>query len=46
MCKLCDSKNNINAHHIVLKKDFSLDLDNGITLCQGCHENIHGYSLY
>lgn len=44
MCKLCDSRENLNAHHIQPKQDFpelSLDLDNGITLCKECHNKIH-----
>ena len=44
MCKLCDSTENLNAHHLYPKKDFpyiSLDLNNGITLCRKCHCAIH-----
>jgi len=44
MCKLCSSKEELNAHHIMPKKDFhelSLDLDNGITLCKKCHYKTH-----
>lgn len=40
MCKNCDTIENLNAHHIVPKKDFpelSFDLDNGVTLCDNCH---------
>ncbi|WP_428323643.1 HNH endonuclease [Nitrosopumilus sp.] len=49
MCKNCDSKENLNAHHIKPKKDFpelSLDLNNGITLCEKCHSEIHGFEIY
>lgn len=49
MCKSCDSTKNLNAHHIMPKNDFpelSLELDNGITLCETCHEEAHGFKLY
>ncbi len=49
MCKNCDSRKNIQAHHIMPKSDFpklSLDLDNGITLCRSCHEEAHGFETY
>ena len=34
----------INAHHIVPKEYFmarALDIDNGCTLCNGCHQKLH-----
>ena len=49
MCKNCDSKDNLNAHHIQPKNDFpelSLELDNGITLCDKCHGELHGFEVY
>ena len=49
MCKNCDSKDNLNAHHIMPKNDFpelSLDLDNGIVLCDNCHGELHGFEIY
>ena len=49
MCKNCGSKENLNAHHIKPKSKYpelSLDLDNGITLCEDCHSDIHGYKIY
>ena len=49
MCKLCDSTEGINAHHIMPKSDFpelSFDLDNGITLCKKCHLKTHWNDLY
>lgn len=48
-CKNCGSKKNLNAHHIMPKNKFpifSLDLDNGITLCKRCHGELHGYRCY
>ena len=44
MCKLCDSKENLNSHHLYPKSEFpklSLEVDNGITLCKKCHIEIH-----
>ncbi len=49
MCKLCGSIENLNSHHIQPKGDFpelSLFLDNGITLCEECHGEIHGFDIY
>ena len=49
MCKNCDSKDNLNAHHIMPKSEYpelSLDLDNGITLCENCHGKKHGFEIY
>jgi len=49
MCKNCNSKDNLNSHHIMPKSDFpelSLDLDNGITLCEKCHSVLHGFEIY
>lgn len=44
-CCICESKENINAHHIIaIYNDESkiFDLNNGITLCQKCHEKTYG----
>lgn len=49
MCKNCDSTNNLNAHHLRPKNSFpelSLDLDNGITLCEKCHSKTHEFEIY
>ncbi len=49
MCKLCDSKMKLSAHHIRPKHGFpklALDLDNGITLCEDCHSEVHGFGIY
>lgn len=49
MCKLCDSKKELNAHHIMPKVIFpelSFIIDNGITLCKKCHSKTHGFEIY
>ena len=49
MCKNCSSKENLHAHHIQPREHFpelSLNVDNGITLCKECHEDIHGFKTY
>jgi len=43
-CQICGSKNNLTAHHIepvICDPVQSLDIDNGITLCNKCHKKIH-----
>ncbi len=43
-CKNCNSKEKLHAHHIMPKSLFpklALDVNNGITLCETCHRNIH-----
>ncbi len=43
-CVKCGSKEKLNAHHILAWKfypDKRYDLDNGITLCEKCHTQIH-----
>ena len=43
-CVICGSKNSLEAHHVfkVNKYDDAyLDINNGITLCKGCHEMYH-----
>lgn len=45
MCKNCDSKKSLHAHHIQPKSLYpklSLDVDNGVALCEKCHKKIHG----
>lgn len=47
-CKKCakvGSGSFIHSHHIVPKEYFmarALDIDNGCTLCNGCHQQVHG----
>ena len=48
MCQLCGATNEetqLHVHHIKKYseyKDLRTDVDNGITLCRKCHEQIHG----
>jgi len=44
LCKLCKSKKDLVAHHIVEAQDnpdLRLEISNGITLCKNCHIKIH-----
>ena len=47
-CRNCKSKKNSHAHHMVSKfyvPEYTLLLDNGITLCKKCHlgpSGVHG----
>ena len=48
-CKICGSTKNLNAHHILYKANYpqlSLNINNGITLCKPCHEELHGFKVY
>jgi len=38
-CQICGQTNQPNAHHIVDKKfkEFKFDVENGLTVCPGCH---------
>lgn len=45
-CKVCESTDDITAHHIVpWKKDESkrFEIDNGISLCRKCHSFLERY---
>lgn len=44
-CAFCGSKENLEAHHIIMRvenPELSTDLENGITLCHKCHYTAHG----
>lgn len=46
-CQICGRKAEV-AHHILYKANYpklSLNLNNGIALCQGCHYELHGYNI-
>lgn len=45
VCQECGADEQLHAHHIKRWKDYPslrYDLNNGITLCQPCHERAHG----
>lgn len=47
-CVICGSIENLNAHHIIYRKDYpelSLNVNNGITLCVDNHNEVHGKCL-
>jgi 5-methylcytosine-specific restriction endonuclease McrA len=44
VCVLCSNKKKINAHHIegyAENKELRLEVNNGVTLCQTCHNKFH-----
>ena len=47
-CRICGSKENLEAHHIIpVKNDpggkYKYDVNNGITLCRNCHDMVHPF---
>lgn len=43
-CRMCGSKEQIIAHHILPFRDYPLirfSVDNGVTLCRACHKLLH-----
>jgi hypothetical protein len=38
-CELCGKSDNLNSHHIIGRRNFSLrwSVPNGVCLCSGCH---------
>lgn len=43
-CEVCGNKNNLQVHHFFPKSCYGhirYDLDNGISLCMGCHFKWH-----
>lgn len=46
-CRVCQSKDNLHAHHINSWAEFPEDryiLENGLTLCHSCHTQYHTYA--
>lgn len=44
ICQQCGSKGNLIVHHIKpfsIDKEARFDINNGITLCQNCHKEVH-----
>jgi len=39
VCQVCGNSQYLNAHHVIGRRNRNIrwDLDNGITLCSGCH---------
>jgi len=47
LCKICNSSATI-SHHIIHKSKYpalSLNVNNGIPLCDPCHNKSHGWNL-
>lgn len=47
-CQICNSKEEIEVHHIKSYKDYPkerVNLDNGITLCKKCHLLVHNFNV-
>lgn len=45
-CQICDSKEQLEAHHIIRWADYPagrIDLNNGMCLCKACHIEAHRY---
>jgi 5-methylcytosine-specific restriction endonuclease McrA len=41
-CEVCDSKQNIQVHHLTYKNVFNEEPEDLILLCKKCHEKEHG----
>lgn len=42
-CQHCKSKDDLQAHHIIPRSEGGTNrVINGITLCKGCHDDLHG----
>lgn len=49
ICGITGTSKTLHAHHIFfvsLYPKLSLNLNNGISLCIPCHEELHGFSIY
>ena len=45
-CTMCGDKDNLEAHHLDLfskNKSARFDPENGVTLCQPCHKDVHSF---
>jgi 5-methylcytosine-specific restriction endonuclease McrA len=40
-CQLCGHDKNLHVHHITYERIYVEDLEDLITVCQRCHENVH-----
>jgi len=40
-CQLCGHDKNLHVHHITYERIYLEDLEDLITVCQRCHENVH-----
>lgn len=43
-CQQCGSKRHLHAHHVLFLSthpELMFDVDNGLTLCHPCHDNLH-----
>jgi 5-methylcytosine-specific restriction endonuclease McrA len=47
-CQYCGKDKYLNSHHIYTRNNFTVrwDLDNGITLCSGCHTMSSKFSAH
>ncbi|MBN2378922.1 HNH endonuclease [candidate division WOR-3 bacterium] len=44
-CCICGKLHDVQVHHIIPKgEDGSDDIDNAITLCPNCHDEVHSYA--
>ena len=47
-CVICGSTDRLNAHHLIHKKtnpELSLNINNGVTLCELHHYEVHGKKI-
>lgn len=46
-CRICQSREHLNAHHIVFRSQMGLNgMNNLVTICFYCHDAIHRRQLY
>ena len=45
-CRSCNNMNNLTCHHIIFRSQGGAnDLNNVLTLCNSCHDGVHGKKL-